>query len=983
VHDVLKGIPLPSLDKVAIDALAILSATPNSISPNGQHAIVDCLYTNGTEQLHTFLLIDLTNGIYSTNYNAILGLGDETSVKSYNAAVSWDDANIPKLGVSYEDLTDQGSAGIFNRIGIIKNEVLINPDLIEEVSEVVADGSITRILIDDSGSYIAFETAATNLSPVGSLDTNTASDVYLLDALSNTLKRVSVLEDGTEPFEESKLQDISIVGNKISILFSTAAAEIFSADDTNTDYDLYLWRDGAIKLISSNSENIAEGYDGGIASFFGDEIGFVAIDLIESDTDGLADLYFTNTLSLNKRVDSVANAFEFNSASDLWIEGGNDNTVILGLNGVAQGSVDLSNQLLALKLVDGASEVISVGSNGSFGNDISFGPAISEIGNTTAFQTSATNLVSSLDSLAFAISRSNTIPDGELRLTNLAKVGQTISVDTTSFDDPDGFGSGLTYTWVIDGNVENAATGNTLLLTSSMADKEVVVAVDYSDNWGTNESKSLDFIVKASNDTPSGTLIISGTTTEGQVLTVNTSSLADADGLGTLSYQWLRDGADIAGATSATYTPAQADVGAAISTRVSYTDGGGTAETVTSSATSSITNVNDTPSGTLIISGTTTEGQVLTVNTSSLADEDGLGTFSYQWKADGTDINGATSATLTLEKEQVGKEISVNLTYTDQEGTQEAFESASTNRVVFDETNLAQTFVVTVAQATSGLGNRYVIDNVEAPALQLEPGKTYAFDLSDSSTTYHPLDFNLGNENWVLDIIKFGDRGTDQKIYISIPQEAPGDISYYCTAHSGMGNTVSLQIPDTDAFASVDVKSTVANVDGDQLSGVTVSYNFETLSGEQKSAELVVQSASGVSHAMPRGSDATIKADKSVDTTSEDAIGAFDALQALRLAVGLDKSDGTSEWHDYIAADINKDGRVGADDALNILKYAVGLTDGPSADWVFVDKNADWSGIDRSTTTYNEGIQLSDITSDTSINMTGILVGDVDGSYIA
>ena len=73
---------------------------------------------------------------------------------------------------------------------------------------------------------------------------------------------------------------------------------------------------------------------------------------------------------------------------------------------------------------------------------------------------------------------------------------------------------------------------------------------------------------------------------------------------------------------------------------------------------------------------------------------------------------------------------------------------------------------------------------------------------------------------------------------------------------------------------------------------------------------------------------------------------------------------------------------MGADDALNILKYAVGLTDGPSADWVFVDKNADWSGIDRSTTTYNEGIQVSDITSDASIDMTGILVGDVYGSFL-
>jgi len=125
-----------------------------------------------------------------------------------------------------------------------------------------------------------------------------------------------------------------------------------------------------------------------------------------------------------------------------------------------------------------------------------------------------------------------------------------------------------------------------------------------------------------------------------------------------------------------------------------------------------------------------------------------------------------------------------------------------------------------------------------------------------------------------------------------------------------------------------------------------------------------------------------IDAAMAIDTASDKAIGAFDALQALRLAVGLDKSDGTSEWHDYIAADINKDGRVGADDALNILKFAVGLTDGPSADWVFVDGDADYSAIDRKNTDYDEGILISDVMTDLSINMTGILVGDVDGSYL-
>ena len=43
-------------------------------------------------------------------------------------------------------------------------------------------------------------------------------------------------------------------------------------------------------------------------------------------------------------------------------------------------------------------------------------------------------------------------------------------------------------------------------------------------------------------------------------------------GLGTLMYQWLRDGDDIPGATSSEYTLQAADIGAVISVRVSFTD---------------------------------------------------------------------------------------------------------------------------------------------------------------------------------------------------------------------------------------------------------------------------------------------------------------------------------------------------------------------------------------------------------------------------
>ena len=47
------------------------------------------------------------------------------------------------------------------------------------------------------------------------------------------------------------------------------------------------------------------------------------------------------------------------------------------------------------------------------------------------------------------------------------------------------------------------------------------------------------------------------------------------------------------------------------------------------------------------------------------------------------------------------------------------------------------------------------------------------------------------------------------------------------------------------------------------------------------------------------------------------------------------------------------------------------------------DGDADYSEITRKNTDYDEGILINDMMTDMSINMTGILVGDVDGSYIA
>ncbi len=90
------------------------------------------------------------------------------------------------------------------------------------------------------------------------------------------------------------------------------------------------------------------------------------------------------------------------------------------------------------------------------------------------------------------------------------------------------------------------------------------------------------------NTSPTGAVLITGTATQGQTLTADASGVADADGLGAFSFQWRANGTNIAGATASTYPLTQAEVGKTIDVVVSYTDGGSTAESVTSAATGAV-----------------------------------------------------------------------------------------------------------------------------------------------------------------------------------------------------------------------------------------------------------------------------------------------------------------------------------------------------------------------------------------------------------
>ena len=279
---------------------------------------------------------------------------------------------------------------------------------------------------------------------------------------------------------------------------------------------------------------------------------------------------------------------------------------------------------------------------------------------------------------------------GAVTITGTAAEDQTLTADTSALTDADGLGT-LHYQWQRDsgsGFVDVGSDQATYLLGDADVDAALRVIVNYTDGQGTAESviSGATPAVANVNDAPMGGVTITGTVAEDQTLTANTSALTDADGLGTLHYQWQRDsGAGVVdvGADQATYLLGDADVDAMIRVVVNYTDGQGTAESV-SATTPAVANVNDALAGAVVITGTTTEDQTLTANTSALSDADGLGTLHYQWQRNsgaGFVNVGLDQATYLLGDADANAVMRVMVSYTDGQGTAESVTSAATPAV--------------------------------------------------------------------------------------------------------------------------------------------------------------------------------------------------------------------------------------------------------------------------------------------------------------
>ncbi|TAN47255.1 MAG: hypothetical protein EPN21_18120 [Methylococcaceae bacterium] len=216
------------------------------------------------------------------------------------------------------------------------------------------------------------------------------------------------------------------------------------------------------------------------------------------------------------------------------------------------------------------------------------------------------------------------------------------------------------------------------------------------------------------------------------------------------------------------------------------------------------TAANHEPTGTVTISGNPVVGQTLRAS-DTLADADGLGAISYQWKAGSVAVG--TGASYTLTSASVGKKITVIASYVDDGGTAESKASAATAAVTAQSANTGNPgfSVNSGGDLVTGEDGATVVFSV---SLTAQPNRDVsvtfaASDATEATLTNAKLTFT--SSNW----------STPQTLTVAGKDDAAvdGDVAYQITATV---NTIDVNYSDVSV-----APLTLTNQD-DDIAGATI-----------------------------------------------------------------------------------------------------------------------------------------------------------------
>ncbi len=204
-------------------------------------------------------------------------------------------------------------------------------------------------------------------------------------------------------------------------------------------------------------------------------------------------------------------------------------------------------------------------------------------------------------------------------------------------------------------------------------------------------------------------------------LIIDLSSVTDSDGMGSVSVQWQissdnKKWTNISGATNQSFTPREIHVGNRLRVAISYVDGQGNLEPLLSPPSTPVRNVNDKPTGSARLIGSAVEDSALVVDTSSIADEDGIGGFDITWQRSSSKSSWeayptAQNEVLRLTQSQVGYSYRAVVSYIDSHGTREVLYT-SPSETIDNLDDPVQGEVTIIGEPKEGVTLRAISDSL-------------------------------------------------------------------------------------------------------------------------------------------------------------------------------------------------------------------------------------------------------------------------------
>ncbi len=397
----------PDLSAVSVGTPSLQFLNALGFSDDGRLLLVQATFTdsfdpNGSDLRYAVWAYDLALGQYTVCLNILAAeTPGQARVTDVISARIIGGATAQPLFLVHTASDDVAQS---ERL-LLVSEQLAPQNVIWDVLGADVRPSIQDYAVSKDGRFIAIQTDSNYFSP---LDTNSTSDIYLLDLKSKQIDRVSLLE-GAETFVPAILGGVVSNGTTVSVSFTTEAS--FTRNDSNqaqpvveARVDAYRWSSNYNADRLSGAPNFAllsQSIGGSASGWVSSEADPVLVSdaafftssssaLVANDANAQPDVFRVSTANGVSRINLPAQP-EFSAGATLGGAGLDGRVLALLTTSSEIAGQQQSQQLV---LLDQATKKWLVASSGPLGvgNDMVVTAALSPNGDSIAFVSLATNL---------------------------------------------------------------------------------------------------------------------------------------------------------------------------------------------------------------------------------------------------------------------------------------------------------------------------------------------------------------------------------------------------------------------------------------------------------------------------------------------------------------------------------------------------------------------------------------------------------------